>query len=89
MICTCIHFFTHKKIVHIRSADVQPLNNTTEDFIVNVKMSPEEYGHFAQENKIDIKRLFFDKDSGIFFVPVYLTLEEYRKYVKDGTLPNR
>ena len=52
-------------------------------------MSPEEYGRFAHKQEIDIDNLFFDKESGDFYIPVYLTPEEYPNYCKDKVLPSR
>ena len=53
-------------------------------------MTPEQYGKcFHQHDIADIESLVFDKDSGTFSVPLYMSPEEYGKYAQDQTLPIR
>ena len=62
----------------------------TGNFIVTVRLKPEEYGRLVQEQVIaiaDIDSLVFKKETGEFEVPVFMSPEEYGKYVKDNILP--
>ena len=62
----------------------------TGNFIVTIRMSPEQYGRFAQEETIpDLDSLVFEKETGQFVVPVYMSPEEYGIYVQEKTLPTR
>ena len=64
-------------------------DKSTGNFIVNVKMTPEEYACFAQEQTVaDLDKLVFNKDIGLFIVPVYMTPEEYSRYAQNDMLPS-
>ena len=53
-------------------------------------MTPEQYGRFALEDIVaDIEGLSFEKDTGQFVVPVFMSPEEYGNYVQDSKLPSR
>ena len=78
----------------VQSGNNNPSNfvfdKSTGNFLVTVKMTPEESGIFAQQQNIaDVNKLVFDKTSGLFFVPVYLMPEEYGQYAQDQVLPSR
>ena len=62
----------------------------TSNFIVTVRMTPEEYGRMAHEQVIvDLNKMVFDKENGQFVGPVFMSPEEYSNYAKDKRLPYR
>ena len=51
-------------------------------------MTPERYATLVQDQVIaDMNNLVFEKKSGEFVVPVYMSPEEYGQYAQDKKLP--
>ena len=65
-------------------------DDMTGNFIVNINMSPEQYGRFAKQYTVaDLDSLEFDKTSGQFAVPVFISPDEYIDYAKHRIIPSR